>query len=368
MPTGKTILEYTQQTALDKADALLIQRGNSYFYAELQDLLSGVKVEDTYADILTDRNNQDLSIGATYFVTDKYVFLTAIRDDRFALQGHFFARNADHQSAGDYTGITIVNGFIVNATGVNLGIWEGGLAPAAGDVAIYNNLHWLNLLGAVGTAPPGDAVNWEAVPNTDILVANTYGYIYEIDTCDYFFTDDTITSRTDRRRNIVIDDINVAVVNIVNFQWGNDAMSNCFIHTDIPVNLSNFRISAPIRSKVIMDGYSTFEATLSITGLTTIDIVAVSYAGIIFLTSTNATETINIIDNSLTNHPYKFEPETGLIVTFDNTLQAALAADGELLMPADADIDGTKDEFIVFEQVTNSGFNVMRQTDSNTYA
>jgi hypothetical protein len=216
--TGKTIKEFALLASLANDDAVLIQRGNTYYYTLTKSIASGAVVTSTYANANTAKSASTLERGATYYLTDKYIWLFALASDKFNLNGTYFARNADYQGAGVYAGITIANGFTVNATGTNLGIWTSALAPASGDVAIWNNLHWLNITGANGASnPSADAVNWEAVANTDTSVADTYGYIYEFDAIEYDFDGDSINRRVDLRGNDVSTSDGIS-----NFQWGND--------------------------------------------------------------------------------------------------------------------------------------------------
>jgi len=233
--TGKTIKQFSLTTALQQTDGILVQRGNSYYYTNAQNITTGAIVEDTYANVTAAKTGDNLVRGATYYITDKYVFLFALDSNKFDLSGVFFARNADYQASGIYVGITTTNGFTVNATGTNLGIWTLALTPASGDVVIWNNLHWLNITGANGaTNPTLDAVNWEAVANTDIDVANTYGYIYEFDAVEYNFDIDTINRRVDSRGNDVSDSDGVSL-----FQWGNDSVYNNKINVISTLSITN---------------------------------------------------------------------------------------------------------------------------------
>lgn len=215
--TGKTIKQFSLATSLLNSDAFMFQRGGSYYYTTAQKLTSGAYVDDTYANTAVAKSGSTLVRGATYYITDKYVFLFALDADKFDLNGVYFARNADYQSAGNYAGITTTAGFTVNATGTNLGLWTTALTPASGDVAIWNNLHWLNITGANGASnPSADAVNWEAVANTDVDVADTYGYIYEYDGIEYNFDNNSINRRVDGRGN------DISGGTVTQFKWGDD--------------------------------------------------------------------------------------------------------------------------------------------------
>lgn len=219
---GKVIKGYSEKDTLQNDDGFLFQRGNKYFYVNASKLLSGATVSDTYANVNTLLSAGTLAKGALYYLTDKYIFVVALDVDKIQQDAVFLARNADFQSVGDYTGITIANGFTVNGTGTNLGLWTDALAPASGDVVIWDNLHWLNITGANGgNDPSADAVNWESVSNTDITTAFDYGYIEETDPLQYDFVNDTIRRRVDKRGN----DIN-GQTGINNWRWGDDLVTD----------------------------------------------------------------------------------------------------------------------------------------------
>lgn len=232
---GEFINQQPEQTKLDNTDDLLLQRANKYYKVKAKNLLSGAIIEDTHANILAAEANGDLSVNATYYLTDKYIYLHALRIDKLSRDGSFLARNADYNGAGVYSGITTGNGFSVNATGVNLGVWTAALTPAAGDVVNWNNLHWLNKVGVVGTAPDGDPTNWEAVPNlisvsVTLVDIATYGYVSEIDAIQYFIIDDDIISREDQRGNHIAFDSENSLQNPIDiFQWGNDDVFGNFV-------------------------------------------------------------------------------------------------------------------------------------------
>ena len=228
----KSISQFANQAAAEAADLFLIERDGEYFNVTGADILSGAVVEDTAANVFALVGADDIAKSTLYYITDAYTWIRGVDVDKVSSDGLFLARNAAYQGVGDYSGITIANGFTVNTTSVQLGVWHAGLAPAAGDIAIYNNLNWLNLLGAVGTAPDGDAVNWEPVtnqinlgPNLDETLAEikTFGYIFEVDPVKYDLVDNKVISRSDRRGNIVRFDTENSLQNPIDvFQWGND--------------------------------------------------------------------------------------------------------------------------------------------------
>ena len=217
MANGKTIKGYASKIELNNDDAFLFQRNNEYFYVNAQSLASGTVVNDTRNNINSIRTAGNLSVNAVYYGTDSYIYAHATSPSKIDANALFLARVADFNLFGVYSGISIINGFSVTATGLNLGVWTSALTPASGDVSIWNGLHWLNKTGVNGvTDPTTDVTNWESVPNTDINTAFTYGYIKEIDPILYDFESDVILRRYDKRNN------DVGVNAIARFQWGNN--------------------------------------------------------------------------------------------------------------------------------------------------
>jgi len=118
--------------------------------------------------------------------------------------------------------------------------------------------------------------------------------------------------------------------------------------------------------RTIFKGFSNTETTLDITGLTNIDFGVVSilgglivdsgrFCGLIRLTSTNATETINTIyaGNSTVFSPYRFIPEAGLVVTFNDS---SVAGGNIILNTQNIPVNGSLSEYIIFDRyMTNLG-------------
>jgi len=134
------------------------------------------------------------------------------------------------------------------------------------------------------------------------------------------------------------------------------------------INLtSTVPITASHALKTANSGYSNFEITVDITGLTTIDLsTELLFAGIINLTSSNATETINIINELNDTIPVEFRPADGLIVTFTGTPIASITTDGEIIMPTSTlAIDGSKGENVVFRNHVIGSIHAVKQIDAN---
>src|SRR3990170_1682707 len=105
--------------------------------------------------------------------------------------------------------------------------------------------------------------------------------------------------------------------------------------------------------KTMVDGLSTFERTVNISGLTTLDITEnySKFAGIIDLTSTNATESINLILNQPSRFDYELRPEIGLTLTINGTAFADIDSDGQILLnSATVNLIGSEMEYIIFRK------------------
>ena len=95
----------------------------------------------------------------------------------------------DYQNTGDYSGVPTYNS--------SIGVWNSALAPAIGDVCIWNNYHYVNNTGINGAnPPPADAVNWTLLAKTV-----TTGYVLESEFGLYNFELNRIIRRFDKRGN-----------------------------------------------------------------------------------------------------------------------------------------------------------------------
>lgn len=152
----------------------------------------------------------------TYQVTDPAyadgaVYLKGIiNDTNPTVYGSGLFYNADYQGVGNYSSVAGFAG--------NIGIWYSAYVGlvSAGNVVIYNNLMYVNLTGVYGTAPDGDAVNWQLLPKS-----STTGYIKVIDFIKYNVTSGTVIYRADKLENEV--DLYVdgkGQNSLLLFQWG----------------------------------------------------------------------------------------------------------------------------------------------------
>ena len=127
-----------------------------------------------------------------------------------------------------------------------------------------------------------------------------------------------------------------------------------------PTTGTNQRYSAVI-------GNNTFESSYDITGLTTLNVNLTKETGILILTSSNATETINLITNALTTIPLTLRPAAGLTLTVTFTAVGSLAANGEIVGPtANIVLVGDNGDQLTLQAATIGGFNVTKQIDANT--
>jgi len=226
MPTipGAKWSQKAIETALAGDEYFLFQKAGTNKRIIAADMGLGGFISKTYAALSTDKSNSVLIKGALYFITDKFIYVRALDVDELALEARLIARNADYQVVGNYSGVSGFNS--------QKGIWHSGIGPVViGDVVIWNNRHWRNKTGAVGTAPDGDGVNWEV-----LAIAENTGHIFsEIDFIEYDFGNDWIQYRKDKRGNSYryskrIDDsfLGNGSSAIASFQWGRDL---CYSNT-----------------------------------------------------------------------------------------------------------------------------------------
>lgn len=176
-------------------------------------------VSDTYANINTLRLASNLLPGVLYTITDRAdlgLSVQAIDSENLALTGTGVFLNPDFQAVGNYTGVPGFNS--------QLGVWKSTLTPVVNDVVIWNNNHYVNLTGAVGTAPSGDLVNWQLLSRSNVT-----GFIMASDTVEFDFPNDWIQMRHDTQRGNEIGGSFTYEQNVSNgfnvidrFQWGND--------------------------------------------------------------------------------------------------------------------------------------------------
>lgn len=380
-------------------------------------------VDITYADLLTLYNAGTMTAGTFYNITDRAddgIIIQAVSSSELSLDATGVFLNPDFQDVGDYSGTTALTGF---AKGVNYKVWvdsdEGSYAN--GDIVFWDGLHYqvidAGLLPA-GTNPSATPSIYTVLPKSVIEM----GYISEADSIFYDLVADFIWQRTDKRQN--------SIPILDGFQWGNDsvvyniafnrdtyfaivnskasAIRDNFItgaailnvgntmtnningcnfiggSTDCHIYVSNTLLSCQISAyeelngitlsnkaynyKKLSPGFSNFDEEVDITGLTTLDqTITFNYVGILKLTSTNATETINLFANFPVFQPVRFSPETGLTVTFTH----ATGADQPICSGGvNAVINGTTASWIEFtrkETYVGSGVFRIYETGRGSY-
>lgn len=167
-------------------------------------------IELTYADAVKLKTAKGVYKGGIYFILDKNIFLTGFDDSTFSTTGTFKAYNVDWQS----TKVTM------------LGVWTASLTPSAGNYVTWNNEHYRNTTGSNGAFDPSsDTTNWA-------LVSRPHdSYVIEYDEIIYDFENDKITSRRDKRGNVVIDKEAWPGNSINKFQWGRNTVIGNYIHS-----------------------------------------------------------------------------------------------------------------------------------------
>jgi hypothetical protein len=152
-----------------------------------------------------------------------------------------------------------------------------------------------------------------------------------------------------------VDNLNISMASgktITNCVFENLSYS---IYLDPNVNLDR---------KTVRKGYSDIRKTYVITGLTTLtfDNQYDTVIGEAYISSTNATETINLFSDAPVNHPFIIRPETGLILTLTagTTTNEPILAGG-----ISAVLNGTKGDWI--ELTYNTDLDLYYQTNGETY-
>lgn len=130
---------------------------------------------------------------------------------------------------------------------------------------------------------------------------------------------------------------------ISNLTIGNNAecientINNSYILNNIIIGDACFlnlaTIASNIQNKVITIGFNNFPAELDITNMTSLPISPISYAGEITLTSSNSSETVNLINLSQRLYPVTLKPASGLTLNITGTPAASISSITEVLSP-----------------------------------
>lgn len=226
------------------------------------------------ADLNTEITNGTLIQGLEYEVTDapyvESITLLAISNNRLELEGKVKKYVADYQVNGDYSGVVGFN--------AQLGLWQGTLAPVAGDVCIWNQGHYLNTSGANDpfTTPELDAVNWSL-----LTPSATVGYILEPMVAEYNPLNNKVLKLTDIRLNEVDFADPKGVISFLGFPFGNNNVkNNIFKGQELSVQPYFGNISfAVFRSNTILNSLMDFGSINFGAGYTTNITVVDNYCG-----------------------------------------------------------------------------------------
>ena len=375
--------------------------------AEVQALIDGGPSDDRLIE------------GVIYNVTDLAGtdcggYLTALTEDSLSLHGEGCFLNPDFQNVGDYSGVLALTGI---APTTNIGVWYALLEITAsdGEIVIWDGLHYqITDIGSSNGSSPNSGLNTAYT----VLPKATAGMGYENEKCfiEFDWENATLQKRVDNRGNTVQN-------NYAAFQFGNDSCTGNTVGIDSSASIANQR--GPVVGNTITGGASLivtniqtdniegntitgitttveiststlilrscvvifnttvdlietqeykhlvgdssgFEATLDISGLATINLVSIPYAGTVYLTSSNATENITKITNITDLFPVNFVPENGLTITFTGTPIASVTADGQLIMPDATQVySGSQGNNVTFKHHDTSGYDTPRQIDGN---
>ncbi len=185
------------------------------------------------ADLITKINNSTLIKGAFYRVTDAPhvidLTLHAIETNQVSLEGKARKYVADYQAVGDYSAVNPFNS--------QLGLWNGALAPVAGDVVIWNQNHWLNTTGVniPEFSPNLDAANWSL-----LIVSETTGFIIESMTAVYDYLNNKVLKLTDVRLNQIDFSQPTGIISFLNFPFGKNGVDNNIFKGDDTTIDANF--------------------------------------------------------------------------------------------------------------------------------
>ena len=136
-------------------------------------------IEILYSDLVILQASSNLIKDATYFITDRKIWLKALETNLLSPSGQIKQ--------------TIINNDAYNTIGT-LGVWTSALTPSIGDKTIWNCKLWSNTTG-INTQPDFEE-DWILI-TTDALY---YDKIFDI---EYDFLIDSINVQSDDRGNIL---------------------------------------------------------------------------------------------------------------------------------------------------------------------
>ena len=127
--------------------------------------------------------------------------------------------------------------------------------------------------------------------------------------------------------------------------------TNCNnIYIDMTLAGENIAIGNSVTKKRLEEGFSNFETSLAIDGLSTIDLIGIKYAGIINMTDASelSSEQIDNITNSSGNHSVTFRPTATMTTTWRDK---SISAGNLHLESTPAILLGAKNDEITFEKI-----------------
>ena len=333
---NKRIGQTTNKTSQENGDKIPFERANVMYHIDVDDL--NTAQSDTYANWATAKTGSTLPIGRWIYVSDKSVYLFCIGVNAFALKGIWknTVSSVDYYNSCDYdftnNYFTKIEDYLYNSIKVTSSakhIWN--------DSRYSDNtcltLNGWDITGALGY------VQANLVSSGATLNATSSAITSEVKNNTIDSTSNLICTAIAGKfnQNVIISSTDVtAIMNsgvlIQDCVFGN--------RQSIVLNPATAYTGKSIRS-----GYSNFDVTISITSVTTLTNSATygGHVGIIYLTSSNATETINLFANAPQNQPFRIYPVSGLTVTFTH----ATGANQPILKgAANKSINGTKGEWV----------------------
>jgi len=165
------------------------------------------QIDITYSALGTLKTNSTLEPGATYYITDKKIWIKALEIDKLSLE---CSRKQ-----------TIIKHDAYQGTGIYKGVWYPTMAtPSIGDIVIWGGKLWSNVNGSVG------GFDDDATLDTEwILVVSDSNYYDKVFSIKYDFDNDKIIEQSDDRDNIVSYNLN-NVDNSMITDWGNNNIFN----------------------------------------------------------------------------------------------------------------------------------------------
>lgn len=313
---NQKISNMTATTALLSGDVFVIERSGVNRKIDINNV-NHLLINKTNAEIVNLIGSSGLIPGRMYYITDDRVYLHALTANLISVHGAYY-NNADDE---------IYYCRFASDTGVSGGGYIIEVVDQRNNRVNYYSLSTFKF-------------------GNENLYENTI-----LGNC--VVTTSGINATGSFHRNYFVGSVDVTA----NLNAG-ISVTDCIFEGTGSITLDP---AVSVTGGVYRPGYSNFSRSYAITGLTTIDITASkNYIGKVTLTSSNATETINLFANFPDNHPVRFYPASGLTVTFTHNTGAnqPTCAGG-----INAVVNGTNGDWIEF---TKTGTRIY-QTGGETY-